>query len=172
MPGDLVLLAAGSGVPADCRVNPCGKGGMSVIDVDESAMNGESRPKGKLEHDVCLMGTMVVRGETHGTVQFIGAKTELGTTAALLKDDGEQSNLQKLLISIVMVLTVISLVLCTIVLIYLGTYPGVSFRTALSFTVVVLVASIPMVSLCACAHSSASFCFFAAFFCVELFQNC
>ena len=36
VPGDLVILAAGSCVPADCRVNPCGKPGISLIDVDES----------------------------------------------------------------------------------------------------------------------------------------
>jgi len=48
-------------------------------------MNGESLPKGKREADVCLMGTMVVRGEAHGTVFATGSNTELGTTAALLK---------------------------------------------------------------------------------------
>ena len=36
VPGDLILLAAGSCVPADCRVNPIGKPGVSLVDVDES----------------------------------------------------------------------------------------------------------------------------------------
>ena len=36
VPGDLVILAAGSCVPADCRVNPSGKPGVALIDVDES----------------------------------------------------------------------------------------------------------------------------------------
>lgn len=38
VPGDLVLLAAGSAVPADCYVNE------GLIEVDQSAMTGESLP--------------------------------------------------------------------------------------------------------------------------------
>jgi H+-transporting ATPase len=144
VPGDLVILAAGSCVPADCRVNPEGKAGQNLIDVDESAMNGESLPKGKRERAECLMGTMVVRGECRGTVEKTGANTELGTTAALLRPDNESSNMQKLLVSVVTVLVVISVALCTIVLIYLTTAGNEDFTTALSFTVVVLIASIPM----------------------------
>ena len=53
--------------------------------------------------------------------------------------------MQKLLVSIVSVLTVTSVVLCAIVLIYLTVGAGESFRESLSFVVVVLVASIPMV---------------------------
>ena len=108
-------------------------------------MNGESLPKGKREREECLMGTMVVRGETHGTVEKTGVDTELGTTAALLETDEEMSNLQKLLIRIVSVLVVMSVVLCAVVLVYLTAYGNESFTMALSFAVVVLVASIPMV---------------------------
>ena len=145
VPGDLVLLAAGSCVPADCRVNPDpAKPGAVLLDVDESSMNGESRPAGKFATALVMMGTVVVRGETHGTVQYTGAKTELGTTAALLRDDGEMSNLQRLLVSIVFILVVISVALCLIVLIYLATQNGITFKENLSFVVVVLVASIPM----------------------------
>jgi magnesium-transporting ATPase (P-type) len=38
VPGDLIILAAGSCVPADCRVNPCGKPGIALVDVDESCV--------------------------------------------------------------------------------------------------------------------------------------
>ena len=89
------------------------------------------------------MGTMVVRGECEATVDKTGANTELGTTAALLKNQDEFSNMQKLLVSIVSVLTVVSVVLGAIVLIYLTVGAGENFRDSLSFTVVVLVASIP-----------------------------
>ena len=52
------------------------------------------------------------------------------------------SNLQKLIIDIVFKLVVLSSVLCIIVLIYVSTIT--SFGTALSFVVVLMVASIPM----------------------------
>jgi len=135
--GDMVKLASGSAVPADCRVNE------GQIDVDQAAMTGESMPVTMFKGDHCKMGSTVVRGETEGTVESIGADTFLGTTAALLEAGGESfSNLQILLISLVSILTVISVVLCIIVLVYLSTLAP--FTEALSFTIVLLVASIPM----------------------------
>ena len=54
----------------------------------------------------------------------------------------EVSNLQRVLVSIVLSLTVVSVFFCIIVFAYLTT--TTSTREALSFTVVLLVASIPM----------------------------
>lgn len=136
VPGDLVLLASGSAIPADCRVNE------GEIDVDEAALTGESLPVAMFQGSACKMGSTVVRGEVEGTVEFTGANTFFGKTAALLGQTTELSNFQRLLISIISVLVVMSLVLCLIVFIYLLTITdGV---TALSFTVVLMVASIPM----------------------------
>ena len=57
VPGDLVLLAAGSAVPADSYVN------HGEIEVDQSAMTGESLPVKFRRGDVCKMGSTVTRGE-------------------------------------------------------------------------------------------------------------
>ena len=65
------------------------------------------------------MGSTVVRGEVEGTVEFTGAETFFGKTAALLVGTNEYSNLQKILIKIVIVLVAMSLILCSIVFIYL-----------------------------------------------------
>jgi len=89
-----------------------------------------------------LMGSTVVRGETEGTVEFTGSNTFFGKTAALLADTEELSNVQMLLISIVRNLTILSLVMCAIVLFYVMSI--VPFMEALSFVVVLMVASIPM----------------------------
>jgi len=137
VPGDMVKLASGSAIPADCRVNE------GQIDVDQSAMTGESLPVTMFKGDKAIMGSTVVRGETEGTVEFTGASTVYGTTAQLLGDTGELSNLQKLLINIVSILVVICIVLCTTVLIYLADLTG-SAEEAISYAVVLMVASIPM----------------------------
>jgi H+-transporting ATPase len=79
VPGDMVLLASGSAVPADCRVN------KGTIDVDQAALTGESLPVTMKQGDSCKMGSTVVRGETEGTVEFTGINTFFGKTAALLK---------------------------------------------------------------------------------------
>jgi len=137
VPQDTVMLASGSAVPADCRVND------GTIEVDQAALTGESLPVTMHKGDLCKMGSTVVRGETEGTVEFTGANTFFGKTASLLGGDNEVSNLQKILIQIVLILTIISVTLCVIVLIYLVS-TGITFVEALSFTVVLLVASVPM----------------------------
>lgn len=78
VPGDLVLLAAGSAVPADCVPNE------GEIEVDESALTGESLPVTKFRGDSCKMGSNVVRGEVNATVEVTGANTFVGHTANLL----------------------------------------------------------------------------------------
>jgi H+-transporting ATPase len=147
VPGDMVLLASGSAMPADCRVNvkeraPGSELAVQQIDVDQAALTGESLPVTLYEGDKTLMGSTVVRGETEGTVEFTGINTFFGKTAALLADTEELSNVQYLLISIVRNLTILSLVMCLIVLYYVWTI--VPFMEALSFVVVLMVASIPM----------------------------
>jgi H+-transporting ATPase len=79
VPGDLVMLASGSAVPADCRVN------HGQIDVDQAALTGESLPVTMYAKDSCKMGSTVVRGETEGTVEFTAVDTFFGKTAALLQ---------------------------------------------------------------------------------------
>ena len=114
VPGDLVLLAAGSAVPADAYVNE------GLIEVDQSAMTGESLPVKFRRGDVCKLGSTVVRGETEGTVETTGAHTFFGKTAQMLQASGQAvSSLQILLLRIMIILVTLSLSLCTIALIYL-----------------------------------------------------
>jgi len=78
VPGDLILLASGSAVPADSRVNE------GEIEIDEAALTGESLPVTKFQGSKCLMGSSIVRGEVEGTVESTGTATFFGKTAALL----------------------------------------------------------------------------------------
>ena len=136
VPGDLVLLATGSAIPADCRIND------GNIEVDQAALTGESLPVSMFKGDACMMGSTVVRGEVEGTVEFTGANTFFGRTASLLQNDVEPSNLQNMLMDIMIVLVVVSLTLCSVVYLHLAHITSVV--EALSFTVVLVVASIPL----------------------------
>jgi H+-transporting ATPase len=137
VPGDLVLLASGSAIPADCLVNE------GQIEVDQSALTGESLPVTMYKGSSCKMGSNVVRGEVEGTVETTGSNTFFGKTASLLQGTDELGNLQKILMQIVIVLVILSLTFSGIVFGYL-LYDGVNTREALSFTVVLIVASIPV----------------------------
>ncbi|MEF8787061.1 MAG: cation-transporting P-type ATPase [Haloarculaceae archaeon] len=93
VPGDIVILEAGDLVPADLRViDP------SRLQVDESALTGESVPVGKtsdaLTGDVPLAerenmlykGTYLTRGSAEAVVVSTGPSTELGQISASLQD--------------------------------------------------------------------------------------
>ena len=136
MPGDLCLLAAGSAIPADCRCNE------GQIDVDQSQLTGESLPVTVYKGDKVMMGSTVARGEVEGTVEFTGGDTFFGKTASLLSQSNENSNLQNILMTIMIVLVVLSLFLCSIVFLYL--IQSTDIVQALSFVVVLMVASIPL----------------------------
>ena len=149
VPGDMVLLASGSAMPADCRVNTRDALRkerpdlvVAQIDVDQASLTGESLPVTLYEGDKTLMGSTVVRGETEATVEFTGPSTFFGKTAALLANTEELSNVQYLLIFIVRNLTILSLVMCMAVFFYVWTI--VPFMEALAFVVVLMVAAIPM----------------------------
>ena len=138
VPGDLVLLGAGAAVPADCIVN------SGRIKVDQSQLTGESLPVTMYKGDAPKMGSTVTRGETEGTVEFTGGNTFFGKTAPLLQGDNGLGNLQRLLLKIMFILVSLSLALCVTALLYLVFARDVDFLSALSFCVVLLVASIPI----------------------------
>ncbi|KAL4448940.1 hypothetical protein ABPG77_007657 [Micractinium sp. CCAP 211/92] len=138
VPGDLVLLGAGAAVPADCIVNE------GRIEVDQAALTGESLPVTMYKGDTPKMGSTVTRGEVEATVEFTGKNTFFGKTAQMLQGGDGLGNLQKILLKIMFVLVVLSLTLCLVALIYLLAHKHESFKEALSFTIVLLVASIPI----------------------------
>jgi len=109
VPGDLILLGSGSAVPADCTVN------HGTIDVDQAQLTGESLPVTMYANNSCMLGSTVVRGEVEATVHYTGIDTFFGKTASLLQSDGEFSNLQKVLMDIMIVLVCLSTTLCSVV---------------------------------------------------------
>ncbi|KAH9589398.1 hypothetical protein LSM04_008094 [Trypanosoma melophagium] len=139
VPGDLVKLASGSAVPADCTINE------GVIDVDEAALTGESLPVTMGADHMPKMGSNVVRGEVDGTVQFTGQNTFFGKTAVLLQSvESDLGNIHVILSRVMVVLTSFSFILCLICFIYLLAKFYENFRRSLQFAVVVLVVSIPI----------------------------
>ncbi len=92
VPGDLVVLEAGSQVPADGRLLVA-----EQLEVDESALTGESLPTAKRIDPVpavdapvgdrwCMlfMNTLVTRGRGELVVTATGAHTEMGVLADLI----------------------------------------------------------------------------------------
>ncbi len=75
--------------------------------------------------------------------QFTGKDTFFGKTASLLQGPSELGNIQKILLQLMIVLVGISLVLCGAAFGYMLS-KGETVKHALEFTVVLLIASIPL----------------------------
>ncbi|MBL9007261.1 MAG: HAD-IC family P-type ATPase [Myxococcales bacterium] len=104
VPGDLVILEAGSKVPADLRL--ISDGG---IEVDESLLTGESVAVSKSaaaiwpvetaiaeRSNMAFAGTLVTRGRAHGIAVATGSQTQLGRIASSLS--GAESGRPPLLV--------------------------------------------------------------------------
>lgn len=101
VPGDLIFLAEGDNVPADCRLVAA-----SMFAVDESMLTGESRPLRKTAaseenaaHDdknFLFAGTNVSSGTASAVVVATGTRTRFGKIALLTRSIAEApSPLQK-----------------------------------------------------------------------------
>ena len=92
VPGDIVLLEAGSRVPADCRLLEAAN-----LQVDEAALTGESRPSTKNLNLVSadagvgdrknsvFMGTVVTGGRAVAVVTETGMTSEFGKIAGMVQ---------------------------------------------------------------------------------------
>ncbi|WP_336763568.1 cation-translocating P-type ATPase [Paenibacillus sp. USHLN196] len=126
VPGDIVMVESGDRIPADVRWLE-----TNSLDVEESALTGESVPVSKhclpiADEDVPLgdqknigfMGTMVTRGTAKGVVIRTGMETEMGKIADLIQNTEEQETplqhrleqLGKILIFVALGLTVMVVV--------------------------------------------------------------
>lgn len=99
VPGDIVQLASGDRVPADCRLLE-----SFSLYADESALTGESLPIAKDhrwtptgetplgDRKNCLyMGTVITAGRGLAVVTETGMSSEVGRIAAMLQDTGRLS---------------------------------------------------------------------------------
>ena len=86
VPGDLLLLEAGESVAADGRLSLC-----SGLEIDESALTGESQPAGKQSallvaadaplgdrFNMAYMNTLLTRGRAELIVTATGQRSEMG----------------------------------------------------------------------------------------------
>jgi H+-transporting ATPase len=138
VPGDMIRIRLGDIVPADAKLV---KG--DYLQVDESALTGESLPVEKATSDVMYAGSIVRQGEMDALVTATGANSYFGKTAKLVEEAQQHSHFQKAVIKIgdFLILLAISLV-AVIFLVALLRHE--SILEALQFAVVLTVAAIPV----------------------------
>jgi len=138
VPGDLLRLEAGDVVPADADLVEA-----FALQVDESAMTGESVPVARAVGDEVLAGTVLTKGRAVATATRTGAESGLGKIAALIASAGVRPTpLQQRLKRLSHVLVVAVVALCVLVFV-LGLLRGEPVADMLILSVSLSVAAIP-----------------------------
>jgi P-type Ca2+ transporter type 2C len=149
--GDVVLLAAGDNVPADGRIVAA-----SALEIDESALTGESVPSSKEvqapdgtdlapgdQTDMAFMQTPVTHGLGTMIVTATGAETEVGRIAGMLKaTTREQTPLTRQL-NVLTLWIVAAAAFTMVVMFVLGAQRGLSATVVFTSAVALAIAAIP-----------------------------
>lgn len=138
VPGDIVRLRIGGIIPADAKLLE-----GDPIQVDQSALTGESLPVEHKSDDVVYSGSIVKQGEVDALVYATGQSTYYGKTAELVESAKTQSHLQRAVLKIADYLIVIALVLAGIV-IAVALHGGDQLLTVLRFALILTVAAVPV----------------------------
>ncbi len=138
VPDDVVLVDAGDVVPADAVVEEA-----HALQVDESAMTGESQPVDRTTGEQLSSGTVVTRGRAVLTVLRTGAESGLGQIAELIASAGLVATpLQQRLRRLSRELVVLVVVACAVVF-ALGLARGRGTTEMLVAAVSLAVAAVP-----------------------------
>jgi len=150
VPGDVIVLEAGTKVSADCRLIS-----STNLVVDESVLTGESMPSSKNpgifpvgvipadRENMLFMGTAVVGGRGLAVVCGTGKNTELGQIAILVKETAEeQTPLQDKINRLARFLAVTILIIAVLLFVF-GIWGGRDIVEMFLVSVAVAVAAIP-----------------------------
>ena len=137
VPGDMIHLRMGDLIPADMRLTE------GQIQMDQSALTGESMPlDGGVGHDA-FAGSVVLHGEASGEVTATGAYTKFGKTAELVRSAKTASHLAEIIFSTVKYLVIADVALVAIVVLD-AFISHTAWTDILPFALIILIASVPV----------------------------
>ena len=149
VPGDVVLLAGGDDVPADCRLIEA-----FGVRVNTANLTGESRPMARdtqalseeqamLQRDILHAGTTLMSGKAKAIVYATGMHTEFGNIARLTQAAREPlSPLQKEIMRLSRLVALFATLL-GIVFFFIGQWVGLSLQANLVFAIGIIIANVP-----------------------------
>ena len=138
VPGDIIRIRLGDIVPADARLLE----GDSV-EVDQSALTGESLPAARKSGDAVFSGSIIRQGEIGALVYATGTNTYFGKTAQLVQEAHTVSHFQRAVLKIGDYLIILAVVLVATI-IGVALFRGDPILTTLQFALVLTVAAIPV----------------------------
>lgn len=140
VPGDIIKIKIGDIVPADVKLLE-----GDFILVDQSALTGESLPVSKSKEDVVYSNSIVKQGEMIALVTATGLDTYFGKTVKLVTkaEKEERSHFKEMIIKVGNLLIAMAFVLIFL-MILVELKRGTNWIELIRFSLVLLVASIPV----------------------------
>jgi H+-transporting ATPase len=140
VPGDIIKLKIGDIIPADVQLLQ-----GDYIQVDQSALTGESLPASKKPGDVAYSNTVVKQGEMLAVVVNTGMSTNFSQVASLVvqAQQEETSHFQKMVIQVGDYLIMLTVAL-VIVIVMVGIFRGEDMLELIRYALVLTVAAIPV----------------------------
>ena len=111
MPGDVIRLRLGDIVPADARLLA-----GDPVEVDQSALTGESLPATRKSGEAVFSGSIIRQGEIGALVYATGANTYFGKTAELVQEAHTVSHFQRAVLKIGNYLIILAVALVAVII--------------------------------------------------------
>jgi len=137
VPGDIVRIRAGDFVPADLKLLD------GQIEVDQSALTGESLTVSKAKSDMLFSGSIVKSGESNSLVVLTGNKTYFGKTTELVQVARPRLHTEDVISTVVkwlLIIVGVALAVAFVVALFLG----MDLFDVISLALVLLASSIPV----------------------------
>jgi H+-transporting ATPase len=141
VPEDIIKIKIGDVVPADCEL----LGGGEFLQVDQSALTGESLPVNKESGETLYANAVVKQGEMVARVKATGLNTYFGKTVGLVAkaEQQESGHFQKMVIKVGDFLIVMTIFLIAII-IWHGVQKGEPLLDLLIFALILTISAIPV----------------------------
>ncbi|MCX5998368.1 MAG: plasma-membrane proton-efflux P-type ATPase, partial [Chloroflexi bacterium] len=137
VPGDVVRVRVGDFVPADLKM------ASGELEVDQSALSGESLPVKKKENEVLYSGSIVRSGESTSIVLATGLKTFYGRTAQLVQTAKPKLHSEAVTSRVATWLLMVAGTLIVLTL-AVSVFKGQNIREVLPLALVLLISAIPV----------------------------
>jgi H+-transporting ATPase len=138
VPGDLIRVRIGDIVPADATLMA-----DDPVEVDQSALTGESLPVERHRGKLVYSGSIIRQGESDALVSATGPETYFGKTARLVEEAQTVSHFQRAVLKIGDYLIVIAIALVVLIL-AVALFRHEAMLMTLKFALVLTVAAIPV----------------------------
>ncbi|MDP8003053.1 MAG: HAD-IC family P-type ATPase, partial [Caldisphaera sp.] len=138
VPGDIIRLRAGDVVPADTIMF------KGELEVDQSALTGESLTVTRGPKEAIYSGSVIKRGEGTGIVVATGSKTYFGKTTELVNIARPKLHMEEVIGQVVKWLLIMVVTFLAGAAIYSTIFMKTSYLSLLELSLVLLVSAIPV----------------------------